>query len=180
MATQEKIAAVSELKERFSASNAVILTEYRGLSVAKLKELRRALGAETEYAVVKNTLAGIAAKEAGIDAFENQLAGPSAIAFINGEMIDAAKALRDFAKENPQLVIKSGFYEGETLDEAGINKFANLESREVLLSKVAGGAKGALAKIARTVDALRIKLEESEGNPAEAPAEEAASEEAAE
>lgn len=129
---------------------------------------------------MKNTLAGIAAKEAGIDAFENQLAGPSAIAFINGEMIDAAKALRDFAKENPQLVIKSGFYKGEALDEAGINKFANLESREVLLSKVAGGAKGAIAKIARTVDALRIKLEESEGAPAEAPAEEAASEEAAE
>lgn len=180
MATQEKIAAVSELKELFSSSNAVILTEYRGLTVAKLKELRRALGAETEYAVVKNTLAGIAAKEAGIDAFENQLAGPSAIAFINGEMIDAAKALRDFAKENPQLVIKSGFYEGAALDEAEINKFASLESREVLLSKVAGGAKGAIAKIARTVDALRIKLEESEGAPAEATAEEAASEEAAE
>ena len=177
MATQEKIAAVSELKELFSSSNAVILTEYRGLTVAKLKELRRALGAETEYAVVKNTLAGIAAKEAGIDAFENQLAGPSAIAFINGEMIDAAKALRDFAKENPQLIIKSGYYEGEALDQAGVDRFASLESREVLLAKVAGGAKGALSKIARTVDALRIKLEETEG-AAPAAAEEAPAEDA--
>ncbi|MFW0107894.1 50S ribosomal protein L10 [Rothia sp. P6271] len=163
MATQEKVSAVSELKARFERSNAVILTEYRGLTVAQLKQLRRALGAETEYAVVKNTLAAIAAKEAGIDAFEGQLAGPSAIAFIDGEIIDAAKALRDFAKENPQLVVKSGYYEGEALDAAGVDKFASLESREVLLAKVAGGAKGALAKIARTVDALRIKLEEQEG-----------------
>ena len=91
MATQEKIAAVSELKELFEASNAVILTEYRGLTVAQLKELRRALGAETEYAVVKNTLAAIAAKEVGIDAFEGHLHGPSALAFIKGDLIDAAK-----------------------------------------------------------------------------------------
>ena len=98
MATQEKIAAVSELKELFEASNAVILTEYRGLTVAQLKELRRALGAETEYAVVKNTLAAIAAKEAGIDVFEGHLQGPSALAFIKGDLIDAAKGLRDFAK----------------------------------------------------------------------------------
>ena len=107
MATQEKIAAVSELKELFEASNAVILTEYRGLSVAQLKELRRALGAETEYAVVKNTLAAIAAKEAGIDAFDGHLQGPSALAFIKGDLIDAAKGLRDFAKANPQLIVRT-------------------------------------------------------------------------
>lgn len=168
MATQEKIAAVSELKELLEASNGVILTEYRGLTVAQMKELRRALGAETEYAVVKNTLTAIAAKEVGIDAFDGQLHGPSAIAFIKGDFIDAAKGLRDFAKANPQLIVKSGYFEGEALDEAGINKFASLESREVLLAKVAGGAKGAIAKVARTVDALRIKLEEQEGAAPEA------------
>ncbi|MBF0808149.1 50S ribosomal protein L10 [Rothia nasimurium] len=168
MATQDKIAAVSEIKELLESSNGVILTEYRGLTVAQMKELRRALGAETEYAVVKNTLTAIAAKEAGIDAFDGQLHGPSAIAFIKGDFIDAAKGLRDFAKANPQLIVKSGYFEGEALDEAGINKFASLESREVLLAKVAGGAKGAIAKVARTVDALRIKLEEQEGVAPEA------------
>lgn len=168
MATQEKIAAVSELKELLEASNGVILTEYRGLTVAQMKDLRRALGAETEYAVVKNTLTAIAAKEVGIDAFDGQLNGPSAIAFIKGDFIDAAKGLRDFAKANPQLIVKSGYFEGEALDEAGINKFASLESREVLLAKVAGGAKGAIAKVARTVDALRLKLEEQEGAAPEA------------
>ncbi|ORC24371.1 MULTISPECIES: 50S ribosomal protein L10 [Rothia] len=168
MATQEKIAAVSEIKELLETSNGVILTEYRGLTVAQMKELRRALGAETEYAVVKNTLTAIAAKEVGIDAFDGQLSGPSAIAFIKGDFIDAAKGLRDFAKANPQLIVKSGYFEGEALDEAGINKFASLESREVLLAKVAGGAKGAIAKVARTVDALRIKLEEQEGAAPEA------------
>ncbi|WP_326502873.1 50S ribosomal protein L10 [Rothia nasimurium] len=168
MATQDKIAAVAEIKELLESSNGVILTEYRGLTVAQMKELRRALGAETEYAVVKNTLTAIAAKEVGIDAFDGQLHGPSAIAFIKGDFIDAAKGLRDFAKANPQLIVKSGYFEGEALDEAGINKFASLESREVLLAKVAGGAKGAIAKVARTVDALRIKLEEQEGAASEA------------
>ena len=172
MATQEKIAAVSELKELFEASNAVILTEYRGLTVAQLKELRRALGAETEYAVVKNTLAAIAAKEAGIDAFEGHLQGPSALAFIKGDLIDAAKGLRDFAKANPQLIVKNGYYEGAALSEDDVKRYADLESREVLLSKVAGGAK---ARIAQVVDALRVKLEEQEG-AAPAAAEEASEE----
>lgn len=176
MATQEKIAAVSELKELFEASNAVILTEYRGLTVAQLKELRRALGAETEYAVVKNTLAAIAAKEAGIDAFEGHLQGPSALAFIKGDLIDAAKGLRDFAKANPQLIVKNGYYEGAALSEDDVKRYADLESREVLLSKVAGGAKATIARIAQVVDALRVKLEEQEGaGPAAA---EEASEEA--
>lgn len=175
MATQEKIAAVSELKELFEASNAVILTEYRGLSVAQLKELRRALGAETEYAVVKNTLAAIAAKEAGIDAFDGHLQGPSALAFIKGDLIDAAKGLRDFAKANPQLIVKNGYYEGAALSEDDVKRYADLESREVLLSKVAGGAKATIARIAQVVDALRVKLEEQEG-VAPAAAEEASEE----
>lgn len=172
MATQEKIAAVSELKELFEASNAVILTEYRGLTVAQLKELRRALGAETEYAVVKNTLAAIAAKEVGIDAFEGHLHGPSALAFIKGDLIDAAKGLRDFAKANPQLIVKNGYYEGAALSEDDVKRYADLESREVLLSKVAVGAKATIARIAQVVDALRVKLEEQEG-AAPAAAEEA-------
>ena len=172
MATQEKIAAVSELKELFEASNAVILTEYRGLTVAQLKELRRALGAETEYAVVKNTLAAIAAKEVGIDAFEGHLHGPSALAFIKCDLIDAAKGLRDFAKANPQLIVKNGYYEGAALSEDDVKRYADLESREVLLSKVAGGAKATIARIAQVVDALRVKLEEQEG-AAPAAAEEA-------
>ena len=159
MATQEKIAAVSELKELFEASNAVILTEYRGLTVAQLKELRRALGAETEYAVVKNTLAAIAAKEAGIDVFEGHLQGPSALAFIKGDLIDAAKGLRDFAKANPQLIVKNGYYEGAALTEDDVKRYADLESREVLLSKVAGGAKATIARIAQVVDALRVKAQ---------------------
>lgn len=175
MATQEKIAAVSELKELFEASNAVILTEYRGLTVAQLKELRRALGAETEYAVVKNTLAAIAAKEAGIDVFEGHLQGPSALAFIKGDLIDAAKGLRDFAKANPQLIVKNGYYEGAALTEDDVKRYADLESREVLLSKVAGGAKATIARIAQVVDALRVKLEEKEG-AAPAAAEEASEE----
>lgn len=175
MATQEKIAAVSELKELFEASNAVILTEYRGLTVAQLKELRRALGAETEYAVVKNTLAAIAAKEVGIEAFEGHLHGPSALAFIKGDLIDAAKGLRDFAKANPQLIVKNGYYEGAALSEDDVKRYADLESREVLLSKVAGGAKATIARIAQVVDALRVKLEEQEG-AAPAAAEEASEE----
>ena len=175
MATQEKIAAVSELKELFEASNAVILTEYRGLTVAQLKELRRALGAETEYAVVKNTLAAIAAKEAGIDAFDGHLQGPSALAFIKGDLIDAAKGLRDFAKANPQLIVKNGYYEGAALTEDDVKRYADLESREVLLSKVAGGAKATIARIAQVVDALRVKLKEQEG-AAPAAAEEASEE----
>ena len=159
MATQEKIAAVSELKELFEASNAVILTEYRGLSVAQLKELRRALGAETEYAVVKNTLAAIAAKEAGIDAFDGHLQGPSALAFIKGDLIDAAKGLRDFAKANPQLIVKNGYYEGAALSEDDVKRYADLESREVLLSKVAGGAKATIARIAQRSEERRVGKE---------------------
>ena len=148
---------------------------YRGLTVAQLKELRRALGAETEYAVVKNTLAAIAAKEVGINSFEGQLQGPSALAFIKGDLVDAAKGLRDFAKANPQLIVKTGYYEGETLTEDDVKRYADLESREVLLSKVAGGAKAAIARVAQAVDALRVKLEEQEG-AAPAAAEEASEE----
>jgi large subunit ribosomal protein L10 len=128
-----------------------------------MKELRRALGATTKYSVVKNTLTKIAAKDAGVEIADDLLTGPSAVAFIKGDPINAAKSLRDFAKENPFLVIKGGFYEGKPVTKEEIMQLANLESREVLLAKLAGAMKGSLAKAARVFDALRIKLEAEQG-----------------
>jgi large subunit ribosomal protein L10 len=166
MARPDKAAAVAEIAEHFRGSNAAVLTEYRGLTVAQLKELRRALGATTQYAVVKNTLTKIAADEAGFTGLdEAALKGPSAIAFIKGDPVEAAKGLRDFAKAHPLLVIKGGVMEGKALTPAEINKLADLESREVLLAKAAGAMKASLAnaaalfqaplsKAVRTVDAL--------------------------
>jgi len=159
MARPDKTTAVAELAEDFRTANATVLTEYRGLSVTSMKELRRALGTTTKYSVVKNTLTKIAAKDAGVEIADDLLTGPSAVAFIKGDPIDAAKSLRDFAKENPFLVIKGGFYEGKPVTPAEIMQLANLESREVLLAKLAGAMKGSLAKAARIFDALRIKME---------------------
>ncbi|QTF72313.1 50S ribosomal protein L10 [Arthrobacter woluwensis] len=185
MTTPNKVAAVSEITTDFNESTAAVLTEYRGLSVAQLKELRRSLGAETKYSVVKNSLTAIAAKEAGVDAFDGQLAGPTAIAFIKGDAVAAAKSLTDFAKANKQLVIKTGYFEGKALNASEVAALAALESRELQLAKVAGVLKAPAAAAARIIDALRIKLEEENGAPApaaeEAPAKapaEAASEEA--
>jgi large subunit ribosomal protein L10 len=184
MARPDKTSAVAELAEDFRTANATVLTEYRGLSVTSMKELRRALGSTTKYSVVKNTLTKIAAKDAGVEIADDLLTGPSAVAFIKGDPIDAAKSLRDFAKENPFLVIKGGIYEGKPVTPAEIMQLANLESREVLLAKLAGAMKGSLAKAARVFDALRIKLEAEQGAPAPvaeaAPAAEAPVEAAAE
>jgi large subunit ribosomal protein L10 len=179
MARPDKAAAVAEITERFRSSNAGVLTEYRGLTVAQLKELRRSIGEHGSYAVVKNTLTAIAAKEAGVDAFDGQLSGPTAIAFITGDPVEAAKGLRAFARTNPQLVIKSGFLEGRPLTAAEVSGLADLESREVLLAKMAGALKASLTRAAylfnaplsqaaRTVDALRAKVEA--GAPAAEPA----------
>ena len=159
MATPEKTAAVAEIVEDFRTANATVLTEYRGLSVGLMKQLRRSLGVNNKYSVVKNTLTKIAAKEAGVDLDPALLAGPSAVAFIKGDPIDAAKALRDFAKENPLLVIKGGIFDGKAVTTAEIMQLANLESREVLLAKIAGAMKASMSKAARTFDALRIKME---------------------
>ena len=166
MARPDKAAAVAELTEDFRSANATVLTEYRGLSVTSMKELRRALGSDTKYSVVKNTLTKIAAKDAGVDIDPSLLAGPSAVAFIKGDPIDAAKSLKNFSKENPFLVIKGGIFEGKSVTVAEIMKLADLESREVLLAKLAGAMKGSLAKAIRTIDALRAKKEASEGAPA--------------
>jgi len=172
MARSDKEATVAELTEDFRSSAATVLTEYRGLTVTSMKELRRSLGPDTKYSVVKNTLTKIAAKSAGVDLADELLAGPSAVAFIKGDPIEAAKNLKNFQKENPLLVIKGGVFDGKAITAADIMRFADLESREVLLSKLAGAMKGTMAKAARTFDALRIKLE------AGAPAAEAVAEEA--
>ena len=159
MARPDKTAAVAELTEDFKSSDAIALTEYRGLTVGAMKTLRRSLGLETKYSVVKNTLTKIAAKNAGVEIDETLLKGPSAVAFIKGDSIVAAKALKEFQKENPLLVIKGGIFDGKAVSTAEIMKLADLESREVLLAKLAGAMKGTMAKAARTFDALRIKLE---------------------
>ena len=159
MARPDKAAAVAEMTEDFKSATATYLTEYRGLTVTSMKQLRRSLGAETKYSVVKNTLTKIAAKNAGVDLSDDLLAGPSAVAFVKGDAIDAARNLKNFQKENPLLVIKGGIYEGKFITTAEFMKLADLESREVLLAKLAGAMKGSLAKAARTFDALRIKME---------------------
>ena len=168
MSRSDKAAAVAELTEKFRSSNAAVLTEYRGLTVKQITELRNTLRGNATYAVVKNTLTELAAKEAGVDAFEGQLVGPSAIAFVEGDPVTVAKGLRDFAKANPLLVIKGGVLEGKALTAAEITKLADLESREVLLAKAAGAFKAKLFQAAylftapasqavRTIDALREK-----------------------
>jgi large subunit ribosomal protein L10 len=176
MARPEKTAAVAELVEDFKSAQATILTEYRGLTVTLMKELRRSLGAETKYSVVKNTLTKIAAKDAGVDIDDSLLAGPSALAFIKGDPIAAAKSLKTFQKENPALVIKGGIYEGKRVSAEEIMKLADLESREVLLSKLAGAMKASMAKAAQVFDALRIKMES--GAPAATVTEDAPAQEA--
>lgn len=165
-----KEATVAELTDLFRNSNAVVLTEYRGLTVAQLKSLRGDIREHASYAVVKNTLTKIAANEAGITAFDDELAGPSAIAFVHGDTVSVAKALRDFSKANPLLVVKGGYFDGAPLTAAEVEQLADLESREVLLAKLAGAFKASLfgaaylfnaplSKAVRTVDALREKQE---------------------
>jgi large subunit ribosomal protein L10 len=170
MARADKAGSVAEITEAFRTSSAAVLTEYRGLSVAQLKKLRRSLGSDSSYAVVKNTLAKIGAKNAGVEGLEGLLQGPSAIAFVKGDPVEAAKAIRAFAKENPLLVVKGGLMDGKILSAAEIGKLADLESREVLLSKLAGALNASLtraaylfnaplAQAARVLGALRDKAE---------------------
>ena len=153
MARPEKAAKVSELGQKFTDAAAVVLTEYRGLTVKDLQDLRRSLGDGATYAVAKNTLALLAAREVGIEGIESTLVGPTAFAFITGDIAKVTKGLRDFAKAHPFLVIKGGVLEGKFLDAKAVLKLADLESREVLLSKMAGAMKGSLAKAAGTLAA---------------------------
>lgn len=172
MARPEKAAAVAELAEEFRSSSAVMLTEYRGLSVKELTELRRSLSGHASYAVVKNTLTKLAAKEAGVEGLDEYLVGPSAIAFVRGDAVAVAKGLRDFAKSHPVLVVKGGLFDGGPVTSDEIKKLADLESREVLLAKLAGAMKASmqnaaslfaapLSQTARVVDALRQKKAEA-------------------
>jgi large subunit ribosomal protein L10 len=159
VARAEKVAAVAELTERFQSSAGAVLTEYRGLSVAQIGELRKSLGDNATYSVVKNTLTKIAAAEAGVTPeLTNLLSGPSAIAFVRGDVVEAAKGLRDFAKANPLLVIKGGVLDGKPLTPDEIVKLADLESREVLLAKLAGAMKASLANAAGTFAALPVQM----------------------
>src|ERR1700761_9048176 len=135
MPNDEKVAAVAEITEHFSSASAAVITEYRGLTVKQVGELRHALGRETTYAVVKNTLTKRAAQAAGVAIADDLLVGPTAIAFVKGDPVVAAKGLRDFARTNPLLIIKGGVMDGKTLSAAEIAKIADLESREVLLAK---------------------------------------------
>jgi large subunit ribosomal protein L10 len=193
MARPDKAAAVAELTDEFRSSQGAVLTEYRGLTVKQLQELRRALGENATYAVVKNTLTKIAAKEAGVDGFDDLLTGPSAIAFIKGDPVATAKSLRDFARTNSPLVIKGGILDGKLLTIGEIAKIADLESREVLLAKLAGALiaslqnavslfNAPLAQVARLAGALQANREQEEGPVevavAEVPADAAAAEEA--
>jgi large subunit ribosomal protein L10 len=171
MARPDKAAAVAEIVDSFNDSSGAVLTEYRGLTVKQLQELRRILGENANYAVVKNTLTKIAAKQAGVDGVDDLLNGPTAIAFINGDLVEAAKGLRDFAKANPALVVKGGYVDGAPMGAAEIAKLADLESREVLLGKLAGAMLASLsqavyllnaplAQAARLVGALEAKAQQ--------------------
>ena len=174
MARPDKVDAVEEMREKFRNSNAAVVTAYTGLTVAQLQQLRRSLGENAQYRVAKNTLTKIAANEAGITTLDDLFAGSSAVAFVTGDPVEAAKGLRDFAKDNPALVIKGGVLDGKAMSADEIKKLADLESREVLLSKLAGAFKGKQSqaaqlfqalpsKLVRTVDALRAKQAEQGG-----------------
>jgi large subunit ribosomal protein L10 len=159
MARADKVAAVAELTERFQSSNGAVLAEYRGLTVAQLAELRRSLGDQATFSVVKNTLTKLAATEAGVASeLDGLLAGPSAIAFVRGDVVEAAKGLRDFAKTYPALVIKGGVIDGKPMSPAEIERLADLESREVLLAMLAGAMKASMANAAATLAALPTQM----------------------
>ncbi|MFF6976974.1 MULTISPECIES: 50S ribosomal protein L10 [unclassified Streptomyces] len=174
MARPDKVDAVEEMRDKFRNSNGAVVTAYTGLTVAQLQQLRRSLGENANYRVAKNTLTKIAANEAGINTIDDLFTGSSAVAFVTGDPVEAAKGLRDFAKDNPNLVIKGGVLDGKALSADDIKKLADLESREVLLSKLAGAFKGKQSqaaqlfqalpsKLVRTVDALRAKQDEQGG-----------------
>jgi large subunit ribosomal protein L10 len=199
MARADKVAAVAELTDKFRDSDSVVLTEYRGLTVTQLSVLREALGENATFSVVKNTLTKIAVSEAGLEAeLASMLTGPSAIAFVGGDVVEAAKGLRDFSRDNPALVIKGGVLDGKAITPDEITRIADLEPREVLLAKLAGAMTASMSRaaavfnalptqIAQLAEALRVQRAEQEGTsaPAEsaetsAPAESAESAESAE
>jgi len=171
MARADKQAAIAEIVDSFNEAAGAVLTDYRGLTVKELRDLRTSLGENADYAVVKNTLAKLAASQAGMTGFDELLVGPTAIAFLKGDVVEAAKGLRDFAKANPALIIKGGYLDGKALDAKEVAKLADLESRDVLLGKMAGAMLASLqnavfllnapiAQVARLAGALQAKAEQ--------------------
>ena len=158
MAKPAKVQAVEEIKQHFQNSTTAVVTEYRGLSVPQVTELRKTLGDAATYTVAKNTLVKRAAEEAGVEGLDDLLSGPTAIAFVTGEVVDAAKALKNFAKDNKALVIKGGVMDGSPLSATELEKIAELESREVLLAKMAGALKGGQTKAAGLFNAPASQL----------------------
>ena len=184
MAQADKATAVADIAEQFKSSTATVITEYRGLTVANLAELRRSLSGSATYSVAKNTLIKRAASEAGVEGLDELFVGPTAIAFVSGEAVDAAKAIKKFAKDHKALVIKGGYMDGRALTVAEVERIADLESREVLLAKLAGAMKANLSKAAGLFNApasqvARLVAALQEKKAAEAPAEAAAPEAAA-
>jgi large subunit ribosomal protein L10 len=184
MAQADKATAVADIAEQFKSSTATVITEYRGLTVANLAELRRSLSGSATYSVAKNTLIKRAASEAGVEGLDELFVGPTAIAFVSGEAVDAAKAIKKFAKDHKALVIKGGYMDGRALTVAEVERIADLESREVLLAKLAGAMKANLSKAAGLFNApasqmARLAAALQEKRAAEAPAEAAAPEAAA-
>ena len=155
MKRPEKEAVVAQLTDKFRDADAIYLTEYRGLTVPQISELREKLGRDTSYTVAKNTLVRIAAKEAGIEGLDELLAGPTAVTFVKGDFIEAAKTLRDFAKTNKALIIKGGFADGTVYDAEGAKKLADLKSRPQLLAEFAGDIKATLCRPRPCVRAMR-------------------------
>ncbi|HEY2086041.1 MAG TPA: 50S ribosomal protein L10 [Mycobacterium sp.] len=181
MAQADKATAVADIAEQFKSSTATVITEYRGLTVANLAELRRSLSGSATYSVAKNTLIKRAASEAGVEGLDELFVGPTAIAFVSGEAVDAAKAIKKFAKDHKALVIKGGYMDGRALTVSEIERIADLESREVLLAKLAGAMKANLSKAAALFNApasqvARLAAALQEKKAAEAPAEAPAAE----
>jgi len=181
MAKPNKVETVAEIADKFRNSSAAVITEYSGLTVSQITTLRRSLGTGATYRVAKNTLVKRAAADAGVQGLEELFIGPTAIAFVTGEPVDAAKALRDFAKDNKGLVIKGGYMDGRPLSVDEVTKIADLDSREVTLAKLAGAMNAVLANMAGLLAApasqvarLAAALEEKQSGGAEAPADEAA------
>jgi large subunit ribosomal protein L10 len=179
MAQADKATAVADIAEQFKSSTATVITEYRGLTVANLAELRRSLSGSATYSVAKNTLIKRAASEAGVEGLDELFVGPTAIAFVSGEAVDAAKAIKKFAKDHKALVIKGGYMDGRALTVAEVERIADLESREVLLAMLAGAMKANLSKAAALFNApasqvARLAAALQEKRAAEAPVEAAA------
>ncbi len=159
MARADRVAAVTELTDRLRESDSVVLTEYRGLSVSQLRALRQSLGDNATFSVVKNTLTKIAVSEVGLqDQLAPLLSGPSAIAFVGGNVVEAAKGLRDFSRDNPALVIKGGVLDGKALTPDEITRLADLEPREVLLARLAGAMTASMSRAAAVFNALPTQV----------------------